>query len=175
MSNKAQGDDFDVLTFFIIVMLVLTGIVGVFAYLLYNRVQKQSKKIQLELRNLDSMQDLAADKKFTNWVATERAGKVEQGPASEFNARIVQSSQSAGVHIDRLDPKPLIDRRSYKELPFSVTIKKGQLQNITKFLFDIEERWVGAKVKNLQLTWREKNKSWSCDVTISIFRSATQS
>lgn len=170
----AQEDEFDVLTFFIIVMAVLTAIVGFFAWVLHGKVQKQSKKIVREISNLDKLQDLAVNDKFQNWIQREREGKAEQGEAHEFNARIIASARRYRIDITRLDPKPRIPRPSVQELPFSITIKKCQLQNLVSFFYDVEEKWVGAKVKQVQLNWRKKEKSWSCEATISIFKTVTE-
>lgn len=168
MSQK--DDEFDFLTFYIIVMVVLTLIVGLFAWLLYGRAEKESRNISSELRRLRDMQELAQDEKFRTWVQRERDGKVTQGPASEFNARIVKSAQRARVTIDRLDPKPLIERRGFQELPFQITVKNTQLEPLAKFLFDVEEKWIGAKVKEMSLNFSEKENKWSAEIQISIFK-----
>jgi type II secretory pathway component PulM len=169
-----DGDEFDVLTFFICVMGVLTVIVVSFTYfVLYQRVEKQSKSIRTELRNLRKIEDLASDERFKDWIRSERGGNIEQGSASEFNARIIQSARSQKVRVDRLDPKRPIKHGNFQEMPFNVSLKKCQLEPLMRFFFDIEEKWAGAKVKQLQLNWREKEKSWSAEATISIFNTPT--
>ena len=174
MATK-NNDEFDVLTFFIIVMVVLTVIVALFAYVLKNRVAGESKKITREINNLRSLQELAQDKKFKNWIQREREGRTEGGASVEFDARLEQSSNRFGVTLDRLDRKGIIPGQGFRELPFNLTIKKTKLKPLILFLFDVEEKWIGAKVKQMQMNWREKNKAWSCDVTVSVFKSNTQS
>lgn len=172
--SAAAEDEFDVLTFFIIVMGVLTAIVGLFAWLLYGKVEEEAKKIKTEIRNLGDMQTLAIDDKFKGWIQRERDGRTERGSATEFSARILQSAKSFRVDIDRLDPKAPIQRPDSLEKPFNVTIKNTQLEPLTKFLHDVEEKWGGAKVKQMQLNWREKEKHWSAEIVISIFKTNTE-
>jgi hypothetical protein len=168
-----ENDEFDVLTFFIIVMVVLTAVVGFFSFLLQKRVDEQTKKIVREIRNLNDLRELAQEKKFKDWIQREREGRSEGGSSTEFNARLEQSSNRFRIKIDRLDPKPFIPGQGYRELPFNLTIKQTQLEPLTRFLFDVEEKWVGSKVKQMQLSWRAKDKAWSCEATVSIFKTNT--
>ncbi|MDF1665370.1 MAG: hypothetical protein P1V97_26650 [Planctomycetota bacterium] len=165
-----DNDEFDVLTFFIIVMVVLTVIVGLFAFMLKKRVDAESKKITKEIRNLTSIRELASEKKFKDWIQREREGKSEGGSGTEFSARLEKSARLYGVRVDRQDSKPVVPGNGFLELPFNLTIKQTDLQPLIRFLFDVEEKWTGSKVKTIQLTWRPKTKKWSCDTTVSIFK-----
>ena len=166
-----DNDEFDVLTFFIIVMIVLTAIVGLFAFMLKKRVNEESKKIVKEIRNLNSMREIASDKKFKNWIQIERAGKSENGSATEFGARITKSAQQYGVDLNRKNQGGAIPGNGYEEIPFNLTIRKTQLRPLIRFLFHVEEKWVGSKVKTLRIRWNPKVEQWSCDTTLSIFKS----
>lgn len=172
MSAANNNDEFDVLTFFIIVMVVLTLIVGVFAYVLFGNVDKESRRIKTELRNLTRMQEMATDKKLRNWIAQEREGGGQQGDTTEFAARLVTSSNAYNVKITRRNAKMPIVSGGIEELPVDVTIASVDLEPLTKFLFEVEEKWLGAKVKTLRLTWLKKTEVWKAEVVFSIFRPA---
>lgn len=169
-----ENDEFDVLTFFIIVMGVLTAIVGLFAYLLHGKVKDESRQISIQLKSFKTMQDLALDEKFRDWIGRENEGKLESGKATEFTARIQQSAARYQVNYERLDPKPAITRADSVERPYSVAIRETQLEPLVKFLYDVEEKWPGSKVKTMQLTWKEKEKTWAAEVEISIFKTNTE-
>jgi len=68
MASKKK-DEFDVLTFFIYVMVLLTVIVAGFAALNYTKVAEVSRDIKIEIRKLESMQELALDEELRDWVA----------------------------------------------------------------------------------------------------------
>ncbi|MEZ0228620.1 MAG: hypothetical protein ACAI25_08345, partial [Planctomycetota bacterium] len=55
----SQQDDFDVLKFFITVMVLLTIIVAGFAAVLQGKVSDTTKKIKTEIKTLQAMDEMA--------------------------------------------------------------------------------------------------------------------
>src|SRR5439155_7429407 len=85
-----QQDDFDVLKFFITVMVLLTVIVAGFAAVLQTKVSDTTKKIKAELITLNTMDEAAGkDVNFREWVSRDREGRnVGQGSSGDFKARM---------------------------------------------------------------------------------------
>ena len=72
---KQQDDAFDVLTFYIYVMALLTAIVGGFALWNKKKVDAEAMKVRGELLKLDSMKKMAIDEDLRGWIAREREGR----------------------------------------------------------------------------------------------------
>ena len=66
-------DDFDVLKFFIAVMVLLTAFVGGYALYLRGQVGQLTNQIKAQVRQLGEMKQLSMDPSFREWIA--RGGK----------------------------------------------------------------------------------------------------
>src|SRR5258708_5567973 len=96
-----QQDDFDVLKFFITVMILLTVIVGGFAAVLESKVADTTKKIKIELATLHQMDDLArTDTNFREWIGKEREGRNQgTGSAADFKALVNDHARKANLNV----------------------------------------------------------------------------
>src|SRR5205085_9553731 len=100
-----QQDDFDVLKFFITVMILLTVIVAGFAAVLYGKYTDTTKKIKIELKTLEEMDAVAGkDVNFRDWVQRDREGRnVGQGSAGDFKARVTRNAETQNVRITNMN------------------------------------------------------------------------
>src|SRR4051812_36128281 len=96
-----QQDDFDVLKFFITVMVLLTVIVAGFAAVLQGKVSDTTKKIKAEVATLTQMDDVALkDLQFREWIARDREQKnVGTGTSADFKALLNDHAQKNGLRV----------------------------------------------------------------------------
>jgi hypothetical protein len=171
----SKKDEFDVLTFFIYVMLLLTVIVGGFAALNQKKVSGVTKTIKREIIFLDQMTKLAQDDDLRANIARERtSGSTASGTAPDFQALIIKLSRNRAhpLRIDNQSQDNPITHPGGMELPFRLIIKGCRMEHLVKFLLKIEETWPGARVKKIdKLQYVEKGdqKRWDATVVLSIF------
>jgi hypothetical protein len=177
----AKKDEFDVLTFFVYVMLLLTVIVGGFAGLNQRKVNAVSNTIKKEIKFLAAMQKQAMDEDLRGWIARDRENKGKgsgaQG-APDFQALIIALARDLRhpVRIENQSQEQAIPHRGGFELPFRLVIKKVRMEHLVKFLLKIEETWPGARVKKfdkLQYVEKGDQKRWEATVVLSIFKANT--
>lgn len=177
----SKKDEFDVLTFFIYVMLLLTVIVGGFAGLNQRKVSAASATIKREIKFLEAMQKQAMDEDLRSWIARDResgrGGSVGRG-APDFQALIIKLSRERQhpVRIENQSQEQAIPHPGGFEIPFRLIIKKVRMEHLVKFLLRIEETWPGARVKKfdkLQYAEKDGQKRWEATVVLSIFKANT--
>src|SRR5262245_37720620 len=95
-----QQDDFDVLKFFITVMVLLTLIVGGFAAVLESKVSDTTKKIKAEIATLHKMDEEAREPQFRDWIARDREGRnTGTGTSADFKAVMSNDASKAGLRV----------------------------------------------------------------------------
>jgi hypothetical protein len=170
-------DDFDVLKFFIAVMVLLTAFVGGYALYLRGQVNQLTLQIKAQVRQLGEMKQLALDPPFREWIARDRENRVPangQTP-TDFKALLVTELPKFQITYTLLTQDGAIDHRVATEIPFAVTVDSCRIEDLTRFLSTVEERWPGAKAREVRsLEWDEKKATWKAVIVVSIFR-ATQS
>lgn len=175
---KAKADDFDILTFFISVMLLLTVLVGGFAALYFRRVSVATDNVNREIGFLRAMGKLAKEEDLKAWISREREG-AQQNTGSrktaDFQALYLKLSR-APQHRLNLTNHTLegsIPHPGGTELPFRLVFKQCRVEELVKFLVKLEEMWPGARVKKipkLQYLERGETKGWDATVVVSIFK-----
>lgn len=167
-----QDDGFDVLTFYIYVMALLTAIVGGFALWNRKKVEDESKKIKYEIGKLDQMKQLASDADLRAWIARERgAQETGVGAADDFQAKCRQLASQNSITIISQQAQGARELPDGRELTFRLTIEQCRVENLVKFLVLVEEQWPGARVKAIvKLDWNERRESWDAVVELSIFK-----
>jgi len=175
-----QGEEFDVLTFFIYVMVLLTLIVGGFALLNRSRLNKDSMKLKGAVRGLGEMEELALDEDFRNWISRERSndrlsGSGRDNTQGEFRAlglslanrqgldSMLQGRfQRRGVNTDPVT--------QMKEAQFGLTFDDIRVEQLTKYLVSLEEKWPGCRVTRInELKYNPDKKVWKASVQVSIY------
>lgn len=168
-----QDDGFDVLTFYIYVMALLTAIVGGFALWNRKKVDDESKKIKAEVQRLDQMKQLASDADLRGWIARERSAIDSNTPntADDFQALCRQLASQNSITIVSQQAQGARELPDGRELTFRLTIEQCRVENLVKFLVLVEEKWPGARVKAIvKLDWNERRESWDSVVELSIFK-----
>ncbi len=176
MAAAGKQDEFDVLTFFIYVMIFLTVCVGGFALYFHTQVSKAGRKIKGEVNQLKQMEKLALDSDFRNWVSRDRDGKVKTDwKASDFQTIYVNASRLNQIDLKVHSQESARQVANGTELVFALTFKNCRVENLIKFLLKVQKDWPGARVKeipNLKYIERKGVKGWDASVKLSIFRSA---
>ena len=169
-----QGEEFDVLTFFIYVMVLLTLIVGGFALLNRSRLNKDSLKLKGAVRGLGEMEELALDEDFRNWISRERS-----------NARLSSNGRDNTLGLSLANRQGLdtmlqgrFQRRGVntdpvtqmKEAQFGLTFDDIRVEALTKYLVTLEEKWPGCRVTRInELKYSPERKAWKASIQISIY------
>jgi hypothetical protein len=170
----AQQDDFDVLKFFITVMVLLTIIVAGFAAVLQGKVADTTKKIKAEIATLEQMDEVASkDLAFREWVQRDREGRnVGQGSSGDFKARMNENAGKQGLKVTDSSEQGAIELGGgTRELRFRVRMQGFRVEQFTRFLVSIEQDWPGAKVREItELSFDEKNQLWNGQVVLAIFK-----
>ncbi len=177
----SKNDDFDILTFFISVMLLLTVLVGGFAALYYRRVSVATASVKKEIGFLRAMGKLAKEDGLKGWISREREGAQQNTgnrSAADFQALYLKLSR-APQHRLTLTNHTLegsIPHPGGTELPFRLIFKQCRVEELVKFLVKLEEMWPGARVKKitkLHYIERGETKGWDATVVVSIFKANT--
>lgn len=171
----AKKDEFDVLTFFIYVMLLLTAIVGGFAALNYTKVSEERKQIRINVTKLAAMQELAMDEQFREHIGLDRKNQqtIVGGSSADFQALYLSRARENNVEIGTHSLEGTVNHPGGVELPFRLNIKQCRVEELLKFLVRVEEDWPGAKVKEIaKLDYIERNekKGWDAVIVLSIFK-----
>ncbi|MGE0713295.1 MAG: hypothetical protein AB7N76_35600 [Planctomycetota bacterium] len=173
----AKQDEFDVLTFFIYVMGLLTLIVGGFALLNRSKLKKESVKLSGAVRALSDMETMALDDHLKEWIARERTNKRQggQGTTTEFHALCVSKAAELGLR-DNLNGRVTYNgtredmRTRTKEATFRLELKELRVEPLVKLLVALEENWPGARVKRiLKLDYSEKRELWDTSLEVAIY------
>jgi hypothetical protein len=169
-------DDFDVLKFFIAVMILLTAFVGGYALYLRGQVSTLTMQIKGQVRMLVEMKQMAGEPQFREFVARDRENRMPangQTP-TDFKALLVTDVPKFGIVYTQLTQDGAIDHRVATEIPFSMVIDSCRVEDLTKFFAHVEEKWPGAKAREVrQLEWDEKRMTWKATIVLSIFRATT--
>jgi hypothetical protein len=173
-----QQDDFDVLKFFITVMVLLTIIVAGFAAVLQGKVSDTTKKIKTEIKTLKAMDEMALkDLQFREWISRDREGRnVGQGSSADFKALLNDHAQKNGLRVTDSSEQGTIELGGgTRELRFRVRMQGFRLENFTRFLVSVEQDWPGSKVREItDLSLDEKNQVWNGQVVVAIFKHTEQ-
>ena len=176
----AKQEEFDVLTFFIYVMGLLTLIVGGFALLNKSKLKKESLKLRSSVKALGKMETIALDDQFREWVARERTNKLhgKQGTTTEFKALCLNEAQRrglAGALQGRITSQGVREdpRSRTKEATFRLQFDNIRVEPLIQFLVRLEEQWPGARVKRiLKLDFSEKEEKWDASLEVAIYNPA---
>ncbi len=174
MASK-NDDGFDVLTFYIYVMALLTAIVGGFALWNRQKVNDQVRLTKAEVIKLDQMKQLAIDDDMRAWVARERTSAVNgpSGSPADFQALCRARANENGVNIASQQSQGTRNLPDGTELTYRLTIDQVRVESLVKFLVRVEEDWPGARVKQIvKLDWNERKEAWDSVIELSIFRAA---
>lgn len=170
----SQQDDFDVLKFFITVMVLLTVIVAGFAGVLQGKVNDTTKKIKIEIATLQQMDEVAGkDNQFREWVLRDRENRnTGQGSAADFKALINDRAQKNGLRItDSSEQGSMEIGGGTRELRFRCHMQGFRLDAFIRFLVAIENDWPGSKVREItDLSLDEKTQVWNGQVILAIFK-----
>ena len=174
MAGKSD-ESFDVLTFYIYVMALLTVIVGGFALWNKQKVKAEVQRVKGELSSLTLMEELAGDADLRGWIAREREGRntAGGGTPADFQALYLARSRENGVQIGTHTSQGSRPMAGGAELTYRLNMDGVRVENLVRFLVRVEEDWPGAKVKQIiKLDWNERNKNWDASVELSIFRAS---
>lgn len=172
----AHEDEFDVLTFFIYVMILLTVIVAGFALLNRSKVTKLKRKVAAEVRNLKQMEKLITDEQFRDLIAKDREGQAniaQGGGLADFQQLYINDARRNGIELQNHTREGVITRRGGKEWPFRLMIKDCKVRDLVKFLVGLETKWPGAHVKQIvKLDFNERSEKDGFDavVVLAIFK-----
>jgi hypothetical protein len=177
---KQSEDAFDVLTFYIYVMALLTAIVGGFALWNKKKVDAEGQKIRAELIKLDQMRQKAADEELQGWIAREREGKAtggERGSPADFQALYVRRAQENNLRLVNHQSQGTRNLPGGTELSYRLQLDGCRVEDMVKFLVRIEEDWPGARAKQIvKLDWNERANDgrggWDTVIELSIFKAA---
>lgn len=172
---KQQDDAFDVLTFYIYVMALLTAIVGGFALWNKKKVDAEAMKVRAELLKLDSMKKMAIDEDLRGWIAREREGRqtAGDGTPADFQALYVKRAEESRIRLTNHASQGTRNLPGGTELSYRLQVDGCRVEDLVRFLVRVEEDWPGARVKNIvKLDWNTRNESWDAIVELSIFRAA---
>lgn len=178
-----KGEEFDVLTFFIYVMVLLTLIVGGFALLNRSRLEKDTMFLRGAVRGLSEMEETALDDQFREWVARERSSaRLSAGgqgnTTTEFKGLIISLAARQGLQQalnGRIQPRGVYEDpvTRMKEAMFQLNFEGVRVENLTRYLVALEEGWPGCRVTRInELKYEERKKSWKASVQVSIFNPA---
>jgi hypothetical protein len=172
-----QQDDFDVLKFFITVMVLLTVIVAGFAGVLEQKVSDTTRRIKAEIATLHQMDELARDPAFREWIAREREGRnTGQGSSADFKALLNDHATKTGLKVtesSELGAQEL--GNGTRELTFRLRIQGCRVEALMRFLVSVEQDWPGSKVREItDLSLDEKNQVWNAQVILAIFKHTEQ-
>jgi hypothetical protein len=166
-------DDFDVLKFFITVMVLLTVIVAGFAIMLQTQVSDLTRRVKVENDTLKKMDELANDAQFREWIARDREGRnVAHGSSADFKALLSVNAGKHGLKVENTTEQSGQDMgNGMRELRFQVRMLGFRLEPFMRFLVSVEQEWPGAKVREItELTLDEKNQLWNGMVVLAIFK-----
>ena len=126
-----SSEEFDVLTFFIYVMALLTAIVGVFAGWNRSKVSAASKELRKEISRLSDMEEIALDEDFRDWVAKDREASKTRGgrTGNDFLALIDNTTSKFGwsnPNSDQLQGRVPSERDD--ELLVKLTVKNIRIE-----------------------------------------------
>lgn len=173
---RQREDAFDVLTFYIYVMALLTAIVGGFALWNKKKVDAEAQRIRGELSRLDLMKRMALDEDLRGWIAREREGqKVDgDGTPADFQALYVKRAEESRVRLTNHASQGTRNLPGGTELSYRLQVDGCRVEDLVRFLVRVEEDWPGARVKNIvKLDWNTRQELWDAVVELSIFRAAT--
>jgi hypothetical protein len=170
-------EEFDVLTFFIYVMGLLTLIVAGFALLNRSKVKKESVKLEGAVRALEDMENLALQDQLKEWISRERTNKRHgnQGTTTEFKALCISKAAEFGLRgalKGRISSQGVREdpRTRTREATFRLQLSELRVEPLMKFLVTLEEQWPGARVKRiLKLDYSDKRKSWDASLEVAIY------
>jgi hypothetical protein len=173
----SQQDDFDVLKFFITVMVLLTLIVAGFAGVLESRVSDTTHKIKAEIATLHKMDEEARDAQFRDWIARDREGRnTGTGTSADFKALMSNNANKVGLHVtDTAEQGTIPLPNGTIELRFRLRVTGFRLEAFMRFLISVEQDWPGSKVREItDLSLDEKNNIWNGQVILAIFKHTEQ-
>ncbi len=173
----AKEEEFDVLTFFIYVMVLLTVFVGGFALLNYRKVSKEASRIATEVRLLDEMQKIAVDEDFRDLVARDREARAGAAGGAlglaDFQQKFINEARRNGLRVENHSREGVINRRTGEEYPFRLIINDCKVRDLVKFLVAMEENVPGCRVKQivkLDFDERSEVKGWDAVIVLSLFK-----
>ena len=169
-----QQDDFDVLKFFITVMVLLTVIVAGFDIMLQAQVSDLTRKIKIERSTLNQMNDLAGDAQFREWIARDRENRnLGGGSSADFKALLTDRASKLGLKVENTTEQGNGQDlgNGTRELRFRVRILGFRLEQFVRFLVSVEQEWPGSKVREISdLQFDQKSQLWNGMVILAIFK-----
>jgi len=172
-----SSEEFDVLTFFIYVMALLTAIVGAFAGWNKSKVSKASKELKSEIKRLQDMEEIALDEDFRAWIAKDREASKSRGgrTANDFLALLNNTVRAYGWDqgkLQGLTPSP--DKRT-NTLVVKLTVKDIRVEDMVRFCVEIEKKWPGARVSEVpSMKFDPKSETWDTTFAFTIYRPDAQ-
>ncbi|MEZ6185329.1 MAG: hypothetical protein R3F62_10015 [Planctomycetota bacterium] len=166
-----SSDEFDVLTFFIYVMALLTAIVGVFALWNRSKVSKAHKELTREISRLEDMDEIALDENFREWLAKDREASKSRGgrTGNDFLALIDNTVSKFGWSNGKLQGRTPSEQND--ELLVKLTVKDIRIEDLVRFCIEVEKAWPGARVSEIpSLKFNEKEETWDTTFAFTIFR-----
>ncbi|MBL4848856.1 MAG: hypothetical protein JKY65_25315 [Planctomycetes bacterium] len=178
-----KSEEFDVLTFFIYVMVLLTLIVGGFALLNRNKLGKDTLKLKGAVRGLGKMEELALDEDFRDWISRERNNAVlsntdRDNTTGEFRGLVFSLAARQGLQQSlkgRLTPRGVYQDQVtlMKEAMFQLQFDDIRVEKLMRYLVSLEEGWPGCRTTRInELKYNEKTKTWKASIQVSIFNPA---
>ena len=178
-----KGEEFDVLTFFIYVMVLLTLIVGGFALLNRSRLNTDTMALVGTVRGLNEMEQVALDEQFREYIARERSNaRLSQGgqgnTTTEFKGLMISLAARQGLQQalnGQIQPRGVYEDQvtRMKEAMFQLNFDGVRVEGLVRYLVSLEEGWPGCRVTRInELKYNEKDKSWKASVQVSIFNPA---
>ena len=168
-----KKEEFDVLTFFIYVMVLLTVLVSGMAAINYSQLSQVRRSVKSELGRLKQMETLALDEDFRSWITREREGAgTGKGSVADFQQLYVNGARRQRLVLETHTQEGTINHRGGIELPFRLVVKDCRVEELVTFLVGIEDDWPGARVKQIvKLDWDERAEAWDAVVVLSIYKS----
>ncbi len=167
---KDKEASVDILKMFTAMMAVLTTVVIAAFVFFYNQVGEAKQEVEDEMRNLKSMYELGIDPDFKELVYKYRQQQVVASRGS-LQSWIQEKNRNGILTIVRNDAQNV--KASNRNPPLervSLQIKGVPLQNLTGFLFDLQNQWPGLRVEDLTIRGFKLNVGWDVNVDISVIQ-----
>ncbi len=172
MSARPPGQGFDLLRFFIMMMVVLTTIVACFGVLLWTRYSEQQGKLKREVSNLENMKQFAEkDEQLREWILLERKARKDPKKVAQLQSFIISLLNKRGLDLKNFQPQRPRPVGAFNEASFQVSIDDIDMKQLTDFLFDCQNEWPGLKVKDVVATRDPKDdRLWrKATITLTLF------
>ncbi len=168
---KDKEASVDILKMFTAMMAVLTAVVIAAFVVFFNQVAEAREEAVREIENIEKLYELGIDNDFKELVAKYKQQRVVA--SREGLKSWLQKKNARGVlNVTQWDDQGIKNAtgRSPRLERVKMIIKSVPLQNLTGFLFDVQNQWPGLRIEDLTINNFKLDQGWDASVTISVIR-----